>query len=564
MRDLRRSLLQHDIALLRVIGESWGADLLGLPPRMAAKRLVEVILSADLSADIADLPSEVQAAVQALLAAGGRIAVDSFTRQFGSIRPFGPARMERERPWANPDSPAEVLWYHGLLFRAFDQIESGSQEFVYLPDEVFAALPAAAAPPPMEQPQLVPAAGLIGSRSPIAGLVDDCCTLLAFVQRTLVSIHPHGTIPEDLLLPHLCYKDRARLQMIWALALDAGLLQADGKAIRPHTQIARAWMQAPYPEQAATLVQAWLDSRRWNDLWQVPSLQPEAAGWQNDPRYPRRLMLEVLAQLDPKIWWQLDSLLTGVKAARPNFQRSAGEFDAWYIRDASTGHYLRGFDFWDQVEGALLRYLVTGPLAWLEMVELGEDEEGAVVAFRPTAAGRTFAQVRTFPYPAGPADARIRVYADATVVVPAAVNRFTRFQAARLTDWEPLGGRATVYRYRITPRSLERAKKAGIPISRALTFLASRSGRPLPESVAKAVESWQEHGAQIRLRQAKLLQVRDPAVLDRLRAAPGVRPLLGETVGPLAVIVRPTDWSRLISAIAELGLLSEVDEGETN
>ena len=51
-------------------------------------------------------------------------------------------------------------------------------------------------------------------------------------------------------------------------------------------------------------------------------------------------------------------------------------------------------------------------------------------------------------------------------------------------------------------------------------------------------------------------------MLERLRAAPGVRPLLGETAGPLAVIVRPTDWSRLISAIAEMGLLSEVDEGD--
>ena len=197
MRDLRRSLLQHDIALLRVIGESWGADLLGLSPRTAAQQLVEAILSADLSAEIADLPTEVQSAVQALLAAGGRLAVDSFTRQFGSIRPFGPARMERERPWANPDSPAEVLWYHGLLFRAFDQIESGSQEFVYLPDEVSAALPVPAAASPREQPQLVPAEGLIGSRSPVAGLVDDCCTLLAFVQRMPVSMLPHVTVPEE-------------------------------------------------------------------------------------------------------------------------------------------------------------------------------------------------------------------------------------------------------------------------------------------------------------------------------------------------------------------------------
>jgi hypothetical protein len=349
--------------------------------------------------------------------------------------------------------------------------------------------------------------------------------------------------------------------MIWALALDAGLLYSDEKRIRPHPQIARGWMQSPYPEQAAMLVQAWRESWRWNDLWRVPGLQPEATGWQNDPRCPRRLMLEILAELDPETWWTLDSLLSAVKTGRPNFQRSSGDFDAWYIRDANTGRYLRGFAFWDQVEGALLRYLVTGPLAWLGMVELGEDKVGTVIAFRPTPAGRTFAQVGTFPYPAGPSDARIRVYADATVVVPAAVNRFTRFQAARLAEWEPVGVRATVYRYRLTPRSLERAAKAGIPLSRALTFLASRSGRPLPASVAQAVEAWQEHGTQIRLREVKLLQVRDPDVLERLRAAPGVRPLLGESVGPLAVIVRPTDWPRLISAIAELGLLSELDTG---
>jgi hypothetical protein len=271
-------------------------------------------------------------------------------------------------------------------------------------------------------------------------------------------------------------------------------------------------------------------------------------------------MMEILANLDPKTWWGLESLLASVKATRPNFQRAAGEYNAWYIRDAVSGEYLRGFEFWDQVEGALLRFLITGPLFWLEMVELGEDDNGGVVAFRPTPAGRTFAQVKTFPYPAGPAEVRIRLYADATVVIPAAVNRFTRFQVARLTDWEPLEARGTLYRYRLTPHSLDRAKRAGIPLSRALTFLASRSGRPLPDSVKSAVESWEEHGPQIRLRPVTLLQVRDEAILDRLRAAPSVRPMLGEAVGPLAVIVRTAEWPRLVSAIAELGLLSEVDE----
>ena len=74
--------------------------------------------------------------------------------------------------------------------------------------------------------------------------------------------------------------------------------------------------------------------------------------------------------------------------------------------------------------------------------------------------------------------------------------------------------------------------QAGIPLDRALAFLAEKSGRPLPDSVQAAVASWQQSGIQVRMRTLTVLQVRDPAVLDRLRAAPQVRRFLGETLGP--------------------------------
>jgi len=133
-----------------------------------------------------------------------------------------------------------------------------------------------------------------------------------------------------------------------------------------------------------------------------------------------------------------------------------------------------------------------------------------------------------------------------------------------LTDWEPLaaGSAAPSYRYRLTPRSLSRARQAGISLSRALAFLASKSGHPLPESVTAAVASWKSQGAQVRLRQVTLLQVRTVAVLDQLRAASQVRPLLGETIGPLTIAVRTADWPRLVSALAESGLLCELEEDD--
>ena len=565
MPDLRRSLLQHDAELLRVIADQWGVELAGLDHRSAAAHLAEVILEVDLPAEIDALPAGEQSALNALLAAGGRLLAAPFFRRFGDIRPLGSGSLARQAPWLEPTGPAEALWYRGLLFRTFERTGLGSQEFAYLSDDVRERLPVPAAP---AGPQLLPVPDpeKIEQRPPAVGLVDDCCTLLAYVQRYPVPVGPPPALPEEEMTPFLRYKEYARLRMIWALALDAGLLQAGEEVIRPHAENAPSWLQAPYPEQMARLAKSWLQSDGWNDLWHVPTLRPEPTGWQNDPRLPRQLVLNILGAIEPGTWWQVDSLPSAVKEVNPDFQRTAGEYDAWYLRDAASGEYLLGYENWDRVEGALLRFLVTGPLCWLELVDLGQDTRtGAVVAFRPTPAGRAFAQVQSVPYPSGPVQARIRVQPDATVVVPAATDRFVRFQVARLSDWEPweVKGSQAVYHYRLTPRSLARAKETGIPLRRALTFLSGKSGQPLPESLRRAVESWEEEGVRIRVRQTTLLVVKDAEVLEALRAAPGVRPLLGEVVGPLAVTVRPGERDRLLAAVAELGYLSDVEE-ETN
>lgn len=561
MRSLKALLALHNIALLQVIADQWGFDLPGLPQEAAARQLATAMLEMDLPREVAALSAAEQEAIQVLLTAGGRCLAAPFLRQFGDIRPYGSGRLVRERPWLDPTGSAEALWYRGLLHQVFEQTDRGIQEFVCLPDELLELLPTPDISPPRPALTPWPEAQEISCRPADFGLVDDCCTLLAYTQSKHIPTHPQVVPPADDLLPHVRYKDRARLRMLWALATETGLLHTPASAVRPHPEEARQWLQEPHSTQATFLAQAWLESKQWNDLWQVPSLQPDATGWRNDPLAPRQLMLDLLGELEPELWWRLDSLPPAVKEVSPDFQRTGGEYDAWYIKDADSGAYLLGFQNWDRVEGALLTYLVTGPLAWLGLVELGENKRRQVVAFRPTAAGRAFVQVKSFPFPPGLVEARIRIYADATITVPSATNRLTRFQVARLTDWEPLptAHGPIVYRYRLTPSSLARAQEAGIALSRALAFLASRSGKPLPESVKRAVDAWESDGAQVQLQELPVLRVRDPAVLEQLQSSPKVQPLLGEALGPLAVVVHGPDWARLISAIAELGLLSEVD-----
>ena len=39
----------------------------------------------------------------------GELAEAQFSRQFGAIRHMGPAKLEREAPWLNPESIAEAF-----------------------------------------------------------------------------------------------------------------------------------------------------------------------------------------------------------------------------------------------------------------------------------------------------------------------------------------------------------------------------------------------------------------------------------------------------------------------
>ena len=59
------------------------------------------------------------------------------------------------------------------------------------------------------------------------------------------------------------------------------------------------------------------------------------------------------------------------RSTEPDFQRPTGNYDTWYIRDTTTQEFLKGFEQWDAVEGALLRFLFRGPLHWLGRAGFG-------------------------------------------------------------------------------------------------------------------------------------------------------------------------------------------------
>jgi hypothetical protein len=328
----------------------------------------------------------------------------------------------------------------------------------------------------------------------------------------------------------------------------------DAGRLRPDPEPVTAWLQAPGEQQRSALAKSWRDDETWNDLFQVPTLQPEDTGaWHNDPLLARRAILRHLATCQPGAWYALSDLTAAIKAATPDFQRPDGDYDTWYLCDAATGDYLTGFESWDPVEDALIRYVVTGPLAWIGLVDLGGDPPAA---FCLTPAGASFLDLAPAPPEPEPDPATIR--ADFALLVPPA-RRYQRFQLARIADWAlgPGAAPAGSYTFRLTPSSLARARKQGIPITRVLEFLSEVTGNPVPGALETALLNWETHGAQARLERVILLRLASEETAQRVLASPARR-LIDTQLGPTTATVRERDWPQLVRTLGENGLLPDI------
>ena len=103
----------------------------------ALEELSTALLKPDLFAEVINsLAPEADSAITALVNSGGRMPWPTFTRKYGDIREAGAGKRDREKLYRKPASAAEILYYRGLLARAFFDTQKGPQEFAYIPDDL--------------------------------------------------------------------------------------------------------------------------------------------------------------------------------------------------------------------------------------------------------------------------------------------------------------------------------------------------------------------------------------------------------------------------------------------
>jgi len=535
----------------RVIAQAWGMEY----PASARDPLSELIVAILNPERVANfyraLPQPSRDVLDALRRSGGKIPVAEFFHRYGEIRSMGPARRQREQPWQKPVSVSESLWYSGWLGRAFIRAGSGSQEYIFLPGDLEALIPAGT-------PETAQTSSLLsyqpgrreyiyqaGSRS-----AEDACTLLAFA-RNWPQPARRGVRRWTPNLPlGLHAKEPAAFLLLSLLLVEKGLLRGD--PVQPDPESARTFLELAPDESVADLLRSWRDSSAWNDLEHAGGVSAEGS-WPNDPLRARREFLDALRTAPRGEWCTIESAVGMIRRTRMEFLRPASEFDSWMLRGES-GEFLRGIDSWDRVEGALARFFLTGPMAWLGAADLAPREDHKAFRLTPLSAVLWDAE-----YTAGrAAEVRARLRSDGSLLILPGTPPLLRYRLARCSDWLPQKGGA--YVYRISPRSLSRAREQGVRAAHILPILENLAGK-VPAALGGAIQRWEQRGTEASVQTEKILLARNPEAAAKLAAlAERDRGTITRLDGP-AYIVSRTGSNRLRTRLIEDGfLLEEGDE----
>ncbi len=528
---------------------------------------------------IAELHGPARTALSALLQAAGALPATAFTATFGPVRPHRPWRDDAPAipPWQAPASPAERLWYLGLLHLDPPAAGPGVVQRIITPAELLPILQPLLRTTEADQPlHLLPRPGrpadlawhvalLLASveaapQAPIRGRWLPPNLLAALANRVGLDLAADYTpARSEHRLPYLAF--------LHGLAEAAGLLA--GTARLTITAAGWQWLAAPAAERLAALWRAWLAA-------------PVALT--RDYRFP---------------WANLS--LTGRNLALDQFRAAAlGQFrplhdivQAAHLHDPH-GHLAQPWRVSEDVAAAL----ITGPLFWFGVIDLAQPPEADPPAALPdlakaqVKAEKVEAEMDSPLAPPAPADlnlnldviphrlvrltltgawllglpdcaapalpAPVACTASANdpdqLYIPAGALPLHLARLAPLAEWQPPALPTMAQPLRLTAPAVGQAAAAGLPLAQMLDYLAQALDRPPSRRQTQRLRQWTAAGQQVRIRHLTVLETAGAALLGQLRGRKLIRRHLGDPLSPTRVVLNPAAIPAVVQHLATLGL----------
>ena len=360
-------------------------------------------------------------------------------------------------------------------------------------------------------------------------------------KRELKKINDTLLVPGDMG-KGMGEKENPRLYFIRLLLQTMGLLKVrPGRSVIHAVQVSGFWGEPP-PARVRKSLETWRDKTFWNELRYLPGITVQS--WYTPDLSlivrARHKVLSQLAKLPVDEWVALEGLVNRFRMTDYEFLFSREVPDqrryygyGYYSPDYDTPYapYRNplGWQFspikdeaqgWEVVEAQFIRNIVTGPLHWLGLVDLGyagqADKDGAVlqpVAYRVTEIGVWLLGLGSAPeIPA--AESRVVVQPNFQIF---ALDPISDHVLATLDQFAERISAERAIEYKLTRESVYAAQQKGWTAKRVAEYLEESSDDPLPQNVARTLEEWEDlHRRIVIHRRTALAQTASPEIMDKL------------------------------------------------
>ncbi len=341
--------------------------------------------------------------------------------------------------------------------------------------------------------------------------------------------------------------DSPRLLFVRLLMMKLGLLQERHGAL--YAAPADVFFATPLIERARRCYRLYLETPFWNELLYLPEVNARPGPMPLDPAHEevvrsRQIVVERLLHENFGVWHDISAFIARTKLYSPYllFPRQYGARAERY----SSGSNPYGWDFrlrrgwlthregWHLVEGGFIRAVLTGPMHWLGMVDL--DQEESPGTFRQVPGVATIMSkdpIRDQEIPWG----RLIVQPNFELVALAPVSEVSLVSLDRFAERVSL---EHIAQYRLTKSSVTRAIQKGLHAETIQAELERAAGGEIPQNVRYSLVEWERQARRVEVWQsATLLEVADAGLLDMLFANQETRPLFGRRLSPVLAEVMP-------------------------
>ncbi len=536
MPSLKFVFKDQDFDFIKICAKNWHFDIKSSEKNTAITEFIIYISETNtINSYINALPENSKNAFYFLLEHQGRFPSLQYIHQFGEIRVMGPARRDREKPYQNPVSPVEDLWYRGLIGKSFLEDASLLEEYFYIPDEIMQSLVSEQNKNGYQFGEAALPEHYLDTDTANDKVLDYMCTILS-------SYRNNKEISAATLnrweIPYTSLNQLLRA---------VGLINIDNQ---PNPDITKTYLEADRGQALLLLYNAWINNETFNELHLTPGLVFEGK-WKNAPIRTRKTLLSFVEKIPKNTWWSIPSFINAIQKQYPDFQRSAGEYDSWYIRKSNSKQYLKGISSWHEVEGELINYFITGPLHWLGITDIGSPSKTAKPSsFRLSQWAQQILNGH-IPSPVQEENEKVIVNSNGNIYISSLCPRAIRYQISRFCDWQE---DKKEYWYHLTPSSLQNAKGQGLKIKYLLNLLESYGKSPVAPGLKRAINNWDQNGSQAIIEQPMILTADSPEIINILEKS-GARRFLGKKLNPTTMIIKSNAKEHIQKTLAENGYL---------